>query len=195
MVSARNTELQAIKESDIETSIRKYRPPNPIIDRFMWSRDAINERQRITMEESVDIYLNQLKEEYSAGNYQLRELTGPEIPPELMKPNITTRDIAEQITTAFDQSTSHGLEEVPINVIIPPDLEIAKKFREYLTKNGQVVSTVLTRALGPAIDQSLVTERSSPKKGIIFDDPMYEGVRNRMARHVARGSRGSHTWV
>lgn len=137
----------------LESTTRQYRVPDPAMEHFIWSKQNITPKQKETMEESVDIFLDELKDTARSNDYPEvlpRIMLSGEIPPNMSTPSIRShaQHIPKKILKAFDENGYWDCHQKPLTPILP-DLFITKQFQNYVYDRHEQMPDVLSQAPVP----------------------------------------------
>lgn len=137
----------------LDSTTRQYRVPDPDMEHFLWSKQNITEKQRETMTESVDIFLDELKETARSNDYPEvlpRIMLSGEIPSNFSTPAVRNRGQKgpKKILKAFDEAGYWDCHQKPLTPILP-DLFITKQFQNYIYDRHEQMPEVLSQAPVP----------------------------------------------
>jgi hypothetical protein len=144
IVSRDLTLAAADAASQVRSNTRKHRASDAEISKYLWSRDAINEPQRATMEESVDIFLRAFRHE----NYRMpqfpRVLRGSDAPEALAPGAAEPPRSPRKLARVFDATGHYDLQQTPLTVRLPP-LEITRRLKEFVGEDAPQDGSLLAR--------------------------------------------------
>lgn len=137
----------------LESTTRRYLAPDPAMEHFIWSKQNITPKQRETMVESVDIFLDELKETARSNDYPEvlpRIMISGEIPPNMSTPAIRNRaqQGPKKVLEAFNEAGYWNCHQKPLTPILP-DLFITKQFQNFIYSQHGQMPEVLSQAPVP----------------------------------------------
>lgn len=178
MVSSTETEAQVTKKLDMASSVRRYRAPPKAISHYLWSRTAINPKQKETMIESVDIYLEKLKASRPKRESLItpRELTYNEIPQDLNTPFVKCYAPRgpRKIVRAFNDDGYYECQQESLTPALP-DLFIAREFKNFIVSNHERMPRVLEESPPPPLP--ITREQQRVRRPSVFADKIYAGMK------------------
>jgi hypothetical protein len=146
MVNRSDTQAMAEQAAGLQSAIRQHRAPTAAIAHYLWSRGAIGDAEAATMEESVDIFVRNMKQRHWMHDYVPRQLGAVDIPPDLASPAIVPRapNTPRKITRAFDCVGHFGERQQPLGVALP-DIEATRRFRQFVNERCERKPELLER--------------------------------------------------
>jgi hypothetical protein len=142
MVSRDHSLADAAKTTAVNSNVRMHRASDLESGKFLWSRDAITEPERATMEESVEIFLAEFKYDHAAIPQFPEKVCGnvyPEL--EVALPPVKA---PRKLSRVFDGTGYYDLKQTPLSIRLPP-LAITAKLKDFVGEDGQDGRTLLGR--------------------------------------------------
>ncbi|OHT02757.1 hypothetical protein TRFO_30002 [Tritrichomonas foetus] len=134
----------------LESAARRYRASDQDLEHFVWSRENISPKQTETMIESVDIFLNELKDTARSPDYPVimpRVLLENEVPSCIATNSIRGQSprSPRKVIKAFDRADYWKPHQKPLTAILP-DLYITKRFQDFVYDRHEPIPDVLKQA-------------------------------------------------
>lgn len=144
MADSRRTEAMLEREIELDSNVRTYTAPPQAIKHYLRSREAINERQTATMEESVDVYINQMKQSLPPLEQMIspRSMRENEVPYGFSAHASPCRRNLKRI---FDRTGYYKSQQKPLSSNLP-DTYITQKFKEYIENSHEAMPRILQEA-------------------------------------------------
>lgn len=176
MAGPHESETKIAKRMRLDSATRSYRASDASMQHFLWSRNNISPRQEQTMHESVDVFLQVLKETATGDKYPMvlpRLLSSSEIPHSLTSPACDAAPkISKDVLRAFDEAGYWNCQQKPLTATLP-DLYITRQFQEYIYSQHQEMPEVLQQApVAPPLDPN--RNRRPKRNPKLFVDPSTE---------------------
>jgi hypothetical protein len=148
MVTRDHTRSEALRNSAIRSQTNQYVAPSESITKYLESRDAISPSETELMEKSVDIFLRAMKHTHWRCSHFPRHLRGRDIPATITRPGLPTGSIKSprKVVRAFDCAGHYHNPRRPPLVALP-DLEVTRRFREYVNETGGAESSAFVQML------------------------------------------------
>ena len=183
--SGKETMAEALHAAELNSEVRKWRPPPGVSDHFSWSINAIPKEKEATMRESVDLFLSRMTYDSSAGAFDIKEMTESMTPYEVSSARLSFRPGPRRLVRAFDRSGVYDSKQKPL-VTTLPNLQIVRDFKKFVTQRNQKMSKILENApvaVSPRVDNAELSHRARQS---LFEDPMYRGMHR--AHQIVRDS-------
>lgn len=177
MVNERDTQADALRQSEIRSDVRKYKAPLEDQQHFVWSRSVkLDPHHEEIMKESVDLYLENMKNKYCARGFTPKTMRDSEVPYSARKAGVRVLNTAKGIREAFADSDYYekGLPKLDAKL---PDLPITHRFKQFIRETGDVMPEVLQECPVYVAPPDPRIEIRKQRRQPLFADPIYNGMK------------------